>query len=188
MTGAAFALFETSIGRCAIAWRGGLLVSAGLAATSDDALRSSIAARHPQALESAPPPVIAAAIDGTVRLLSGERVDLASVEVDLSGAAPFERDVYAATRDIPCGEVRTYGEVAAAIGSPGAARAVGRALGCNPLPIVIPCHRVLASGGKGGGFSAPGGTSTKFRMLEIEGARLRREPELFETLPLAVRP
>jgi methylated-DNA-[protein]-cysteine S-methyltransferase len=86
------------------------------------------------------------------------------------------------------GEVRTYGEIAEAIGSPGAARAVGRALGRNPIPIIIPCHRVLAASGGSGGFSAPGGTDTKFRILAIERARRSGAAELFEHLPLAVKP
>jgi methylated-DNA-[protein]-cysteine S-methyltransferase len=84
--------------------------------------------------------------------------------------------------------VRTYGDIAREIGEPHATQAVGAALGRNPVPIIIPCHRVLGAGGKAGGFSAPGGTATKFRMLEIEGARRPGDPELFETLPLKVKP
>jgi methylated-DNA-[protein]-cysteine S-methyltransferase len=123
-----------------------------------------------------------------VRLLGGEPVDLGDVAIGLDGASPLERKVYEAARRIPCGEVRSYGEVAREVGAPGAAQAVGAALGRNPIPIVIPCHRVLASGGGSGGFSAPGGVETKFRMLAIERARRRDDPVLFEDLPLAVRP
>ena len=188
MTDAAFALFDTQIGRCAISWRGGLVVSAWLPETSERLLRDRLAERWPGASEAAAPEVIAGIIDQVKRLLSGEAVDLGSVPLDLSAAAPFERDVYAAARAIPRGEVRTYGEIARQVGAPGAARAVGRALGRNPIPIIIPCHRVLAAAGKSGGFSAPGGASTKFRMLEIEGARRRGDPELFTSLPMAVRP
>jgi methylated-DNA-[protein]-cysteine S-methyltransferase len=121
-------------------------------------------------------------------MLGGEKVDLSQIPVALDATTDFEDKVYAAARRIPCGEVRTYGDIAAQIGEPGAARAVGAALGRNPVPIVIPCHRVLGSGGKSGGFSAPGGTVTKFRMLEIEGAKRPGDPELFEALPLAVKP
>jgi methylated-DNA-[protein]-cysteine S-methyltransferase len=121
-------------------------------------------------------------------MLRGEKVDLSQIPVVLDATTDFEDKVYSAARRIPCGEVRTYGEIAAEIGEPGAARAVGAALGRNPVPIVIPCHRVLGSGGKSGGFSAPGGTLTKFRMLEIEGAKRPGDPELFEALPLAVKP
>ena len=188
MTDAAFALFDTQIGRCAIAWRGGLVVSAWLPEVREDQLRERIFGRWGRGVETEPPEPIAEIIVQVTRLLSGEPVDLASAPLDLTNAAPFERDVYAAARAIPCGEVTTYGEVAREIGAPGAARAVGRALGRNPIPIIIPCHRVLAAGGKGGGFSAPGGASTKFRMLEIERARRSGDPGLFDSLPMAVRP
>jgi methylated-DNA-[protein]-cysteine S-methyltransferase len=78
--------------------------------------------------------------------------------------------VYALTRKIPPGETLSYGQIAARLGSPGAARAVGQAMRRNPFAIVVPCHRVLASGGKLGGFSANGGVWTKRRMLAIEEA------------------
>jgi methylated-DNA-[protein]-cysteine S-methyltransferase len=117
-----------------------------------------------------------------VRLLEGEPVDLASVDLALDEAAPFERRVYAEAVAIPFGETRTYGELASAIGEPGAARAVGRALGRNPIPIIIPCHRIVAADGRSGGFSAPGGVSSKMRLLQIERARRGREPTLFDDL------
>ena len=122
------------------------------------------------------------------RLMEGERIDFDSVDVDFGQAEPFDLQVYAATRGIRCGEVRTYGEIARAIGAPASARAVGAALGRNPLPIIVPCHRILAAAGRSGGFSAPGGTATKFKLLEIERARRPGDPELFENLPLAVKP
>lgn len=188
MSGAVFALFPTAIGTCAIVWRGDMVVGAALPESDEAAARSSLSRRFPDAEEATPQPAIAEAIDLIRRLLAGQSVDLAALSIDLSGADDFDRRVYAATSTIPRGEVRTYGEVAAAIGAPGAARAVGAALGRNPIPIIVPCHRVLAAGGKSGGFSAPGGTTTKFRMLAIEGAKRPGEPELFESLPLAVRP
>ncbi|MGZ8287330.1 MAG: methylated-DNA--[protein]-cysteine S-methyltransferase [Allosphingosinicella sp.] len=120
-------------------------------------------------------------------LLAGDRTDLGDIKVDPEGSA-FERNVWQAARRIPCGEVRSYGDIAREIGAPGAAQAVGLALGRNPVPIVVPCHRVLAADGRTGGFSAPGGVATKFRILEIEGARRSGEPELFESLPLRVKP
>jgi methylated-DNA-[protein]-cysteine S-methyltransferase len=188
VTGAAFALFPTAIGACAIVWRGDRVIGAALPEASEAAIRASLRRRFPDAEETAPPPAILEAIDRVERLLAGEPVDLAAIPVDLSACDEFEQRVYAAASAIPRGEVRTYGELAAAIGAPGAARAVGTALGRNPIPIVIPCHRILASGGKSGGFSAPGGTATKFRMLAIEGAKRPGEPELFAQLPLAVKP
>ena len=90
--------------------------------------------------------------------------------LDESGLEPFARHVYAATRAIGPGAVATYGEIARAVGDPGAARAVGAALGANPYPVIVPCHRVLAADGALHGFSAPGGIATKRRMLELEGA------------------
>ena len=96
----------------------------------------------------------------------GERKDLEDIPVDLSDATDFERRVYAATRRIPFGKVATYGQVAKAIGQPNAQRAVGQALGKNPISIVIPCHRVVASNGLGG-FT--GGLHWKKRLLRFEG-------------------
>ena len=83
----------------------------------------------------------------------------------------FDTAVYRVARDIPPGETLTYGEIAERLDDPGAARAVGQALGANPIPIIIPCHRVLAAGGRAGGFSAPGGVATKLELLEIERRR-----------------
>ena len=182
-----YALFDTAIGRCALVWRGGLVVGAALPEASDDKARASLARRFPGAREAGPPPFAAAAIAAIVSLLAGGKTDLGEIKLDLDGSA-FERNVWQAARRIPCGEVRSYGEIARDIGAPGAAQAVGIALGRNPAPIIIPCHRVLAADGRSGGFSAPGGVATKFRILEIEGARRAGEPELFETLPLRVKP
>jgi len=148
-----------------------------------------VAEQWPSAEEEAePPPVVAEAIALVRRLLAGEKLLLHEIDVDLSRAPAFERSVWEAARRIPPGEVRTYGEIARELGQPGAARAVGVALGRNPVPIIVPCHRVLAGGGKSGGFSAPGGVATKFRILEIEGAQRAGEGGLFDTLPLAVKP
>jgi len=184
----AYAVFETAIGRCALVWRGGLVVGAALPEADEARLSARIERRFPGAREAEPPEFVGQAIALVRRLLSGEKLDLAGIELDLSACSDFEREVYAAARAIPCGETRTYGELAAAVGQPGAAQAVGLALGRNPVPIVVPCHRILAASGKSGGFSAPGGVATKFRMLQIEGAVRPGEPSLFESLPLAVRP
>ncbi|MDB5692435.1 MAG: methylated-DNA--[]-cysteine S-methyltransferase family protein [Alphaproteobacteria bacterium] len=188
MSGAAFALFPTAIGACALVWRDETLIGAALPETTEAATRARIGGNFPDAEEAAPPAPIAEAIALVARLLAGEAADLSAIPIDLGAADDFERSVYAVARAIPRGEVRTYGEVAAAIGIPGAARAVGAALGRNPIPIIVPCHRVLAAAGRSGGFSAPGGTATKFRMLAIEGARRPGEAELFDSLPLAVKP
>jgi methylated-DNA-[protein]-cysteine S-methyltransferase len=105
-------------------------------------------------------------------LLRGERLDLSFVALDLEAVPEFHRRVYEITRTIQPGATLSYGEIALRLGERDAARAVGQALGRNPFPIVVPCHRVVASGGKTGGFSAPGGAATKLRMLAIEGERL----------------
>ena len=183
-----FALFDTAIGCCALVWRGGLVIGAALPGVSECETRRFLDRRFPDAREVDPSEIARAAIAAVQRLLSGSHDDLSFIQLDLSEAPEFERRVYAAARAIPPGEVRTYGELAEAIGSPGSARAVGRVLGRNPVPIIIPCHRILASAGGSGGFSAPGGVSTKLKMLEIEGARRSAEPELFESLPWMAKP
>ena len=135
--------------------------------------RARVAHRFPHSVESAPPPFVAQAIDGIVALLEGQSRDLTDVPLDFAGSVPeFHRRVYDVTRTIKPGTTLSYGEIAERIGEPDAARAVGQALGRNPTPIIVPCHRVLAADGRTGGFSAPGGTATKLRMLAIEGARL----------------
>jgi methylated-DNA-[protein]-cysteine S-methyltransferase len=185
--GAGFALFDTAIGRCALVWRGGLVIGAALPEQSDERARARLGKRFPGAVEVDPPPFVSEAIARIVGLLGGRKDDLGDIPVDLHGSE-LELAVWRATRLIPCGEVRSYGDIAREIGAPRAAQAVGVALGRNPVPIVVPCHRVLAADGRSGGFSAPGGVATKFRMLEIEGARRAGDPELFESLPLKVRP
>jgi len=112
---------------------------------------------------------------GMTALLRGERVSLDDVALDMEGVQPFHRRVFELARTIPAGRTSTYGELATRLGDPGSARAVGEALGRNPFPIVVPCHRVLAATGKLGGFSAHGGATTKRRMLIIEGALLELE-------------
>lgn len=180
-----FALFDTAVGVCAIAWNERGVAGVSLPAAN---LAAAFRKRHPDAHGAEPPPAIAAAIARIKNLLEGEHDDLASIELDLEGIGAFEREVYTAARAIPPGQTKTYGEVATALGTPGAARAVGQALGANPFPIIVPCHRVLAAGAKTGGFSAPGGVTTKMKMLTIEGAQPGDAPTLFPDLPLAAPP
>jgi methylated-DNA-[protein]-cysteine S-methyltransferase len=185
----AFFLFPTPLGRCALVWRGDAIVGASLPERDDEAMRRSVARRFPRAAEAEPPPFLRDAAERIVRHFSGDAQDFAGLPFDLSTASEFERAVYAAALAIPCGETRTYGDLARAVGQPGAAQAVGIALGRNPVPILVPCHRILAGGGRSGGFSAPGGIVTKFSILKIEGARLPGEAAgLFGALPLAVKP
>ena len=144
--------------------------------------------RFPDTPEAPPPPAVERAIEGIVALLQGEAIDLSAVALDMEHVPPFERRVYEVARTIPPGATLAYGDIAARLGAPGEAREVGQALGQNPFPIVVPCHRVLAAGGKVGGFSANGGIATKLRLLTIEGARTSPEPSLFEKLPLVAAP
>jgi methylated-DNA-[protein]-cysteine S-methyltransferase len=130
---------------------------------------------RPRAREEQPPQPVRHAIDAIVALLRGEPSDLSSIALDMRGVPEFHARVFAIARAIPAGETRTYGSIATQLGEPGAARAVGQALGRNPFPIIVPCHRVLAAGGKVGGFSGSGGNATKLRMLAIEGAQFRGE-------------
>jgi methylated-DNA-[protein]-cysteine S-methyltransferase len=124
------------------------------------------------------PDVVRVAVAGIVALLGGERRDLAEVGLDFSGVPEFNRRAYEVARVVPPGKTVTYGDIAHRLGMPGSAQAVGQAMGHNPFPIVVPCHRVLAAGGKDGGFSAHGGVQTKRAMLVIEGA-IADEPTLF---------
>ena len=175
-------LFETAIGTCGIAWGDCGLVGLQLPEESPAATRRRLERHFPNAVEKLPPPDVRLAIEGVTALLRGEPVDLTRVEIDLRRVPEFHRRVYEITRAIPPGRTLTYGEIAAHLGMPGAAREVGQALGRNPFPLVIPCHRVVAAGGKLGGFSATGGARTKLRLLEIEGA-IEPTPDLFENLP-----
>jgi methylated-DNA-[protein]-cysteine S-methyltransferase len=171
MTGPQFALFDTAIGRCAVAWGDGGIVGVQLPEASERATRARLGKRFPNAKEATPPASVERAVRDIAALLDGKKTDLSRIALDMNGVPEFHRRVYEAARKIPAGVTLSYGEVAKRVGAPGAARAVGQALGRNPFAIVVPCHRVLAAGGKLGGFSADGGVSTKARMLEIEGVR-----------------
>jgi O-6-methylguanine DNA methyltransferase len=180
MMASGFALFDTAIGRCGVAWgergvAGVQLPEAGVSET-----RARMLQRFPAAGEAVPPPEMQRIIDRIAALLRGEASDLSTIALDMGEVPAFHRRVYEAARAIPPGMTLSYGEIAARVGTPGAARAVGQALGRNPFPIIVPCHRVLAAGGKMGGFSAQGGIATKRRMLAVEGAKLNGAAPLFD--------
>jgi len=172
MMASGFALFDTAIGRCGIAWGGHGVTGVQLPEAGEPETRARMLQRFPAAGEAPPPPEIEQAIERIMALLCGASSDLSAVALDMEHVPAFHRRVYEIARTIPPGMTLSYGDIAARVGAPGAARAVGQALGRNPFPIVVPCHRVLAAGGKIGGFSAQGGVITKRRMLAIEGARL----------------
>ncbi|HET8748291.1 MAG TPA: methylated-DNA--[protein]-cysteine S-methyltransferase [Ramlibacter sp.] len=174
-------LFDTAIGPCGIAWTGRSLAAVQLPeATRPGTLRRLRRYVGEDVPEADPPAFVQSAIARVQALLTGARDDLADLPLDMEGVPEFHQRVYEVTRAIPPGAVLTYGEVARRVGEPGAARAVGQALGKNPFAPVIPCHRVLAAGGRSGGFSAEGGADTKLRMLEIERAQLGEQPGLFD--------
>ena len=174
----AFQLFDTAIGWCALVWGQEGIVGLLLPEENEEALRARLRRDYPAARPAAPPLDVDAAVAGIRALLAGEARDLAAVTLDMSRIPVFDQRVYLETRAIPPGETLTYGEIADRLGDRGLSRAVGQALGRNPFPIVVPCHRVIAAEGRPGGFSAPGGVRTKQRLLEIEGARA-----LHPTLP-----
>jgi len=167
-TSVGIALFETAIGECGIAWDDAAIVGVQLPERTPHATRARLTRRFQHAVEAAPPSHARAAMRGIAALLAGQRPDLTGVPLDMRRVPEFNRRVYEIARTILPGETRTYGEVAAKLGDPGAARDVGRALGENPFPIVVPCHRVLAANGRAGGFSGGSGVATKLRMLAIE--------------------
>jgi methylated-DNA-[protein]-cysteine S-methyltransferase len=183
VAGIDYTLFDTAIGRSAIAWGEQGIVAVQLPAASESRTRARIMRMFPEAREASPPPAVQRAIDGIVALLHGEVVDLSDIALDISRVPDFHRGVYAAARTIPVGRTLTYGEIAERLGDPSVARDVGQALGENPFPIIVPCHRVLAANGKLGGFSAPGGTTTKLKLLRIEGAEAAAQLELFPAQP-----
>jgi len=161
-----FAFFDTDVGRCGITWGPGGIVGVQLPERNENATRARLLRRYPDARETPPPPHIR----------------------PVQGVPQFRQDVYAVARTIPAGGTLTYGDIAARLGDRSVAREVGEAMGQNPFPLIVPCHRVLAAGGKPGGFSAAGGVTTKLRLLEIEGAQVGDVPTLFDSLPLAAKP
>ena len=175
-----FTLFDTAIGACAIAWGPRGINSVQLPMGSEDKTRARIRQRHGEIAEVQPTPGVQRTIDRIVDLLAGKPDDLADIELDLEGVPAFHRGVYDIARTIPPGQTLTYGDIAKRLGGVELAREVGQALGRNPCPIVVPCHRVLAAGNKPGGFSANGGVVTKLKMLEIEGAVVNHTPSLFD--------
>jgi methylated-DNA-[protein]-cysteine S-methyltransferase len=187
MTVHQFALFDTAIGSCGIVWTARGIAAVQLPEADAQKTRARMLRRFPAAREAKPTASVQRAIDGVVALLQGERRDLTDIVIDDGAIPDFNRRVYAIARKIPPGQTMTYGQIAEQLGDKLLARDVGQAMGENPTPIIMPCHRVLAAGGKTGGFSANGGVTTKLRLLTIEGAQ-PGGPTLFDSLPLEVRP
>jgi len=182
-----FALFDTAIGTCGIVWGESGIAGMQLPESREEQARARLAKRYPDASEATPSPAIKKVITEIRALLDGEARDLSSIRLDMAAVPEFERKVYEIARSIPPGRTTTYGEIAARLGDKALSRDVGAALGRNPFPIVVPCHRVLGTGGKTGGFSARGGVDTKMKMLQIEGAKTSDEPLLFDRLPVSAK-
>jgi methylated-DNA-[protein]-cysteine S-methyltransferase len=172
-TMAHYQVFETAAGFCAVAWNDAGITNLRLPVRDAAAAEHGLLRRAPGATPAVPPPAIAAAIAAVQRYFAGEAIDFSGVAVDLGPQAPFFEQVYAAARRLKWGDTTTYGAIAKALGAgPEMARDVGQAMASNPVPLIVPCHRVLAAGGKIGGFSAPGGAATKAKMLALEGVDL----------------
>jgi methylated-DNA-[protein]-cysteine S-methyltransferase len=180
MTDQHFALFDTAIGICGIEWGPRGINGVQLPMGSRDKTLARIRQRRGDIVEAGPTAQVKAAIGRIVDLLAGKADDLSDIALDLDGVPAFNRGVYDIARTIPPGKTMTYGEIAKRLGGVELSRDVGQALGRNPCPIVVPCHRVLAAGNKPGGFSARGGVSTKLKMLAIEGAAVNHTPSLFD--------
>ncbi|MFD6856439.1 methylated-DNA--[protein]-cysteine S-methyltransferase [Rhodococcus sp. NPDC060090] len=174
-----YTLFGTSLGRCVVIWRENRVVGFQLPERSDAATITRVRDLFPEADQIEPGPLPRRVIDGVTALLRGEPDPLTDVELDLTSRPEFDRRIYAVARAIPPGRTLTYGDVASAVGVPGGAQAVGQALGRNPIPILVPCHRVLAAHGAVGGFSAAGGAVTKRALLAAERVPGFDDPTLF---------
>jgi methylated-DNA-[protein]-cysteine S-methyltransferase len=180
--GAHFTLFDSPIGPCGLVWGEHGILAVFLPERSAAATRVRLLRRFPDARETAPSGSIGDACDAIVALLNGESRDLAEIALDMRQQPELHARVYKMARTIEPGATLTYGEIAFALGDARLAQAVGQALGKNPYPIIVPCHRVLASGGKIGGFSAPTGIALKRKLLAIESVHARGGPSLFDSL------
>lgn len=166
-----YSIFETAGGFCGIAWNANGITRFQLPTQSAGSTEKLLLKRLAQdAVQCAPSAEIEQVIADIRRYFAGEKVDFSGVRLDLDGQEDFFRQIYIAARRLAWGETTTYGTIAKSLGAgPEAARDVGQAMAKNPVALIIPCHRVLAAGGKIGGFSAPGGAHSKVKMLELEG-------------------
>lgn len=180
-----YATFETAAGWCAIAWNEAGIVRFTLPTSSEDGAERLMLRRMPDITRAAPPDEVQQTMSEAQRYFAGEPIDFSQVRLDLGPQEDFFSRVYDTVRRLAWGETTTYGAVARQLGAgPEAAREVGQAMASNPVPLIVPCHRVLAAGKKIGGFSAPGGSETKRRMLEMEGAEIAPPKPMQQSLAL----
>lgn len=163
-----YALVDTALGTFGIAW-----TDAGVARVAlpgPDRARTEIWISRDPAEPGFPDGVLAGLPDRIKRYAAGEKIDFTDVPLDLGGVAAFNRQAYDELLKIGYGATTTYGAIARTLGDVTLSRAVGQAMGQNPIPLIIPCHRVLAADGRTGGFSSPGGVTSKMKMLALEHA------------------
>lgn len=185
LTAHRYLIFETAGGACGIAWNGVGITRFQLPAHHAQATERNLLRRLSGAEPGSPPPVVQEVVAAVERYFQGEQIDFSGVQLVLDEQQEFFKRIYAAARRIAWGQTTTYGALAKELGAPPqAARDVGQAMAKNPIPLIIPCHRVLAAGGKVGGFSAPGGSAAKLRLLDIEGVHIGPPPSAQQSLGL----
>ncbi len=182
-----YTVFETALGSFGIAWTDQGVKATNLPEATGQATANRLAQRA-QADTGEPPQDIKRAMAAISDLLDGKDADLSFIVCDDAELTALERRIHALARAIPIGQTRTYGDIATELGDKQLSRVVGRAMGSNPYPVIVPCHRVMGADGKLTGFSAHGGVKTKLRLLEIEKASMGQEGGLFDHLPLAAKP
>jgi len=182
MTGRGYSVFDTGIGRCGIAWSDAGVIGVQLPEAREIETRRRLFQLYPEAREMRAPLNVEIAIEGMVALLRGQPADFAEIVLDMNGIPTFNRRVYELTRNIPWGETRTYGEIAAQLRASGAAHSVAQAIGKNPFMLIVPCHRVLEAGSYADRISPNGGSISKRRLLSIEGAISPGSKTLFDVL------
>ena len=176
-------IFETASGFCGISWNSVGITRFQLPSPSAEATQRNLLRRLRGAESGAPTPQVFEAIAAVRRYFEGEKIDFGHFQLDLDAQEEFFKQIYAAARRVCWGQTTTYGTLAKELGyGPEIARDVGQAMAKNPVPLIIPCHRVLAAGGKVGGFSAPGGSAAKIHMLELEGVHIGPLPPAQQSL------
>jgi methylated-DNA-[protein]-cysteine S-methyltransferase len=182
MLGRAYTIFDTAIGRCGIAWGQSGVVGVQLPEAREIETRRRLFQLYPEARETRPTPNVETAIEGIIALLRGETGDFSEVTLDMGGIHVFDQRVYQIASRIPRGETLTYNEIAIRLGASGAVRSVAQAIARNPFVVIVPCHRVLESGGYADKMSPHGGLISKRRLLSIEGAGSSSRKTLLDVL------
>jgi methylated-DNA-[protein]-cysteine S-methyltransferase len=180
MSAQSFAIFDTALGHCGIVWTSRGIAGFNLPEGSEEKTRARLTKRFPEAEEAKPSPEIRKIIDDVIALVAGGNIDFSHVTLDHAPLPEFSKRVYEIVRTIPIGHTLTYGDIAKKLGDVSLSREVGQAMGRNPTPVIMPCHRVVAASGKTGGFSAPGGVDTKMKLLSIERRHGDHAPTLFD--------